>query len=397
MTTDAVEQLGRDELISAYRTLQETVGAMQRNLERKDQQFNEIARLSSRSTAVAEIAREINTIDLADIVRIAVMRVPSLFGARYASVFIYDYETDELVLQRHNHPDAINERVNIRTEPFTIMALAIKNDAPLLLKDIDDFEKRQGIKLARARADKYLTNSCLILPLMAGHEGGNQRIIGVLNLADKGDRSPFSEDDQAVAVQIAELMGAALSTCQLVTEMRTLAETDGLTRLFNHRMFREALDREISRYRRYGSTFSIVMADIDEFKQFNDRHGHLAGDYALRETARMLRKTLRDGIDIAARYGGEEFAVILPETDLAGAAAAAGRLRESIERQRIEYHEALLKVTISLGAAECGPKDTATMLIERADQALYAAKQAGRNLAYIEEFGQVRPVAAGAD
>jgi len=161
--------------------------------------------------------------------------------------------------------------------------------------------------------------------------------------------------------------------------MRSLAETDGLTRLANHRVFRESLDREVRRAVRYESAFSLLMADIDNFKNFNDEHGHLTGDHVLRQVSRVMRRSIRDGVDLAARYGGEEFAIILPETAEAGALVVADRLRRSVEESDSDFEGKKFHVTVSVGACEFRKGMTASSIIDSADRALYLAKRSGRN------------------
>jgi len=157
--------------------------------------------------------------------------------------------------------------------------------------------------------------------------------------------------------------------------LRQLAATDGLTGLGNHREFQTRLEAELQRADRYGHDVSLLMMDVDHFKQYNDSFGHPAGDEVLRTVAELLRQEARES-DFVARYGGEEFAVILPMTGPADAAQMAERVRA-----RIEWHGWPLRaVTVSVGLASRSlPLATSEALLKAADQALYASKQAGRN------------------
>jgi diguanylate cyclase (GGDEF)-like protein len=374
-----ITELSRDALLSAYRQLEGRVDQLKANYELQKKQLSAIGRLSTRSTQVAQLSKELNTFDLDQIVRVALTKIPHLFNARYCSLFIYDYENNALTLKAHNHPEPISEQVSLSQQPDTIMALAISADQPLLIENLEDFERRKGLKVRRLATDKYLTNSCLISPLMAGSGEGQRRVMGVLNLADRSDGQSFDRDDLNVAIQLSELIGTAISTSVLVNEMRSLADTDGLTRLANHRVFRESLDREIKRAGRYGSNFALIMLDIDHFKGFNDEHGHLAGDCVLRQVSRTIRRTIREGVDLAARYGGEEFTVILPETALDGALVVAERLRQAIAEAEAEFEGRRFQVSASLGAAEYRKDMTASDFIDAADKAMYLAKKGGRN------------------
>ncbi len=374
-----VRDLSHDELVDAYRQLEEQVSQLSHNCELQKRQIAAIGRLTTRSTQVAALSKELNTIDIDEVVRIAVAKIPHLFSSRYCSLFLYEYETNSLVLKSHNHSEPIAEEVSLSKQSDTLMALAVAADQPLLVENIDDFEETRGKPIERLKSDKYLTNSCLISPLMVGSGEGQRRIMGVLNLADRADGESFDRDDLSVAIQLSELLGTAISTSLLVNEMRSLAETDGLTRLSNHRVFREALDREVKRNERYGSCFSLAMLDIDHFKRFNDEHGHLAGDHVLQQVSRVVRHTVREGVDLPARYGGEEFGVILPETGLTGAIAVGERLRDAVETAETGFHGESLNVTISVGVAEYNKGMTASEFIDAADKALYQAKRCGRN------------------
>jgi two-component system, cell cycle response regulator len=160
-----------------------------------------------------------------------------------------------------------------------------------------------------------------------------------------------------------------------------LAHTDGLTELYNYRFFQRLLSVEMSRAQRFQRPLSLIMLDVDDFKMYNDVYGHQAGDQALRQLARLLRRSSRS-YDLVARYGGDEFVVILPETNKKTAAEVAERIRTFVEKTRIEdEHQGLgWHITASLGIASF-PEDAAERadLIRKADQALYHAKTCGRN------------------
>jgi diguanylate cyclase (GGDEF)-like protein len=159
--------------------------------------------------------------------------------------------------------------------------------------------------------------------------------------------------------------------------------TDGLTRLSNRRVFDETLEREWTRAMRNGAPLAVILTDIDLFKRHNDTYGHQAGDECLRQVAATLAHTVKRSGDLIARYGGEEFAIILPSTDIKGAAAAAERMRAAVERIKLAHINSPTRadVTISLGVAAVVPTRafSAHALIEAADQALYQAKAVGRN------------------
>lgn len=166
------------------------------------------------------------------------------------------------------------------------------------------------------------------------------------------------------------------------TELERLAKRDGLTGLSNRHHLDQVLHAEWARLRREQCPLSLLMIDVDHFKAYNDRYGHLAGDECLREIARTLQHALLRPSDVAARYGGEEFAVVLPDTDVQGAETVAHRIQERVEALRLPHaHGEGGRVTLSIGLACVRPKrDTQPeQLVLMADEALYRAKHGGRN------------------
>ncbi|MGD8262215.1 MAG: GGDEF domain-containing protein [Desulfobacterales bacterium] len=161
-----------------------------------------------------------------------------------------------------------------------------------------------------------------------------------------------------------------------ISQIAEIAITDGLTQLFDVSTFRAKLETEIKRYKRYGSEVSVLMIDIDDFKQFNDTHGHQKKDQILAQVASIVKKTTRD-LDICSRYGGEEFSVILPQTVYRAAFNIAERIRRRIEQK----FKKTLGITVSIGCAMC-PEDgkSANVLVKKADNALYFSKANGKNL-----------------
>jgi diguanylate cyclase (GGDEF)-like protein len=162
-----------------------------------------------------------------------------------------------------------------------------------------------------------------------------------------------------------------------------LTTTDGLTQVFNKRYFLETLEREISRAQRYGRALTLVLFDLDHFKQVNDVYGHLAGDHVLKQVAQVVHAHIRRD-DVIARYGGEEFAIVLPEVDGAHAFQMAEKLRHLVESTAIEFDHARIPVTVSVGLASLPAEVTerpvpVAELIKRADENLYKAKRGGRN------------------
>ena len=165
--------------------------------------------------------------------------------------------------------------------------------------------------------------------------------------------------------------------------LKALAESDGLTGLANRRLFEETLEREYDRARRAGAPFAVIMCDVDHFKKFNDRYGHVSGDDCLRRVAGAIAESARRPTDLAARYGGEEFALVLPDTDLEGACAVAEKIRAAVAGLRLAHADSPPgHVTVSLGVYSARPLrggGDALAWVEAADALLYEAKASGRN------------------
>jgi diguanylate cyclase (GGDEF)-like protein len=210
----------------------------------------------------------------------------------------------------------------------------------------------------------------VLVPLTV--EGGCQGV-----LVFEYDRRPGSRVERRMLSIVERFAGhtaLSLRTALLLEQVRRVAAVDGLTAIPNRRTFEEELERETVRATRTGEPVSLIMIDIDHFKDLNDAHGHQVGDEVLRQVARVLTTASRD-YDVVARYGGEEFAVIVPSCSREEAQASAARLLDAVRRS-----ETAVPVTASLGVATFPDDATSSRrLVDRADQALYAAKRAGRD------------------
>ncbi len=169
------------------------------------------------------------------------------------------------------------------------------------------------------------------------------------------------------------------------------ALTDALTGLPNRRAFDTALNQRLSEWNRRGTHISLALVDVDHFKKCNDRYGHMAGDAVLKQFAALLSETVR-GMDLVARIGGEEFAILLPSTDIEEARCAAERVRTAVAKAKFHHESTTLRMTLSAGVATARLEERAHLLLGRADQALYAAKEAGRDRSYWHDGRQALPV-----
>jgi len=317
-----------------------------------DSKIKSLAHNLSLSHDLAEFTNKINSLNLDDIVKTVKERIPSLINVKYFTLYTYDEKEDNLKVLVHNY-----KRLK-KNEKIICHASKNKIITPFLLnKD----------KLLRKK-------KLLIIPLYL-----ERRLLGVLNLKEPLE-GQFDEEDIDKVNRISQQLASAIRNCQKYKRIENLSITDELTGLYNYRYFQERLSEEFKRVRRSERPFSIILIDIDHFKNINDTYGHKQGDKVLSELAEIIKFGLRD-FDIAARYGGEEFALLLPDTDLSESVIVAERTRKRIQNHGFSKNDIHFKVTISLGVMtyHYGDKINQDRLLEEADRLLYKAKKSGRN------------------
>lgn len=212
-------------------------------------------------------------------------------------------------------------------------------------------------------------------PLVSGSD-----FLGSLTLTF-ADEHALPDYERNAVTTLARMAATSISNANLHERVAKMATTDGLTGLYNHRYFQERLAERVEEARRHPTKHSLILADIDHFKQVNDTHGHPVGDDVLRELAKLFRDSVRN-VDLAARYGGEEFVLLLTNTDRKGAMLLAERVRKDAKKLKFEGEGGTFTVSLSLGVATF-PDDARTkeQAIEHADEALYYAKEHGRDKA----------------
>jgi diguanylate cyclase (GGDEF)-like protein len=198
--------------------------------------------------------------------------------------------------------------------------------------------------------------------------------IGWLGVFSRDPDVRFGDDDVRRLEELAERVAPAIENARRFREARQLADLDSLTGLHNRRYFYETLGREVDRAQRYQRQLSLVIVDVDGFKEINDKIGHLAGDAVLAEIADRIRQVVRSA-DIPCRVGGDEFAVIVPEAEVGQARQLVGRVQRAVSAQPIARAG---RVRVSAGVADIQPNDSPTSMFERGDESLYAAKHAGK-------------------
>lgn len=232
-------------------------------------------------------------------------------------------------------------------------------------------------------ADSDLIRGGAFVPLM----GRELRPVGTLSLFWRTDTEPGTQQIEEAETLAASCIGA-IENARRYGEARKLAETDALTGLYNQRFFQETLRREVTRAHRYQRKLTLIVFDLDDFKSINDQVGHLAGDRVLAQAADRLREAVRS-VDVACRIGGDEFAVIMPESSSEDGEQLFRRVHNSMRGTALGPDEQRLR--LSGGIAELLHGDTPASLFERADAALYRAKELGKDRADIARAGEKHP------
>lgn len=238
-------------------------------------------------------------------------------------------------------------------------------------------ENRDSVKVDSEYLNTVRTSGGrLIAPLIH-----RQNILGLVIIGEKHSKKPYTESEINHFCSLTNFLAVALTNSRLYKETKRVSLTDPLTGLFNRRYFENYLQSEVARARRFNRPLSLVMLDVDYFKNYNDRLGHPSGDVLLKQLANLLTNTVRRS-DTVARYGGEEFSIVLPEISRNGAYSFSERLRNVVSCHPFKKREIqpVGRITVSIGTATY-PSDAQIMqeLIVKADTALYQAKKNGRN------------------
>ena len=378
---DVVQALeaGASDYVTKPFFIDELVARIRTNLEvkRYHDDLTAMLRITQAVSSSLDIDKVLYTIvcELADVVK----------SDRASLIKIVDEESG-YVVSTVDDPDLRNLQIDLGDYPeiqkanaeHRVVVVDDSHEDPLMEPVADRLPERKSI---------------MIVPLEVQHEE-----LGRYVLLSSRSHRPYGDHEVKFARVVASAAANGLANAALYEQseidnqrLTRLANTDDLTMLYNHRHFYQRLEEEFKRAERYGSDLSLILLDLDHFKRVNDTLGHQKGDAVLRELATVLHRTIRE-TDLLARYGGEEFAVLLPETNLAGAFQQAERLRRQV---KAHYFEALQgrPLTISCGAA-CLPFSNAELHVPRhrqdaliawADQALYTAKRGGRDRSVTHE------------
>lgn len=353
------------ELIEAHTSLK----AKSKNIEGENE---DLSKKLKEVRALYEISKIIDTFpDTQNVLNRIVNTVASILNVSICSIMLYDKERDFLSIKASYGLDD-NEVKNFILKPGQgIGGWAFKNRQPVVVNHT--YEDPRFVKIRNKGED---VRSIVSVPLWI--EG---KVVGVLNISTS-DNYQFNEDEISIMNIVAQRISMVIENSRKYDTLEKESITEGMTGLYNYRYFSRCLDAELDRAKALNSSLSLVLLDIDKFKNFNDKYGHLVGDEVLVKIAREIKASIRE-IDIPCRYGGEEFAIILPGASFDSATMIAERIRKRVEGVYKEV-DALKDtreiITISIGISSypcCG--DTKLDLIKIADQRMYMSKSAGGN------------------
>ena len=355
-------QVAYDKIRSHERRLQTGQETLQRTNEELERRLAEIFFTHEFFKALTSYS----SVD--DVSSLIVDGANGILGAEISCVYLFERSDQVLRLNasQGRPEDAFEPVVPVRE---TILGMAYR-DGIIQECDVD-----HGSASAAWMRGQGEVRSQAALPLRTGDQ-----TIGVLVVASSTYRELTPAEMERLQV-IGNQSSLSLQNALLHGELERLSVTDRLTELYNHGYFQQRLEEEIGRAARFNHTLSLIMLDIDNFKDFNDTYGHPRGDRVLQAVSGIIRSNLRE-MDVAARYGGEEFVIVLPETALEGAAAVAERIREGVEAYGFVGGDDIAPVhrSISVGVASFPTHaDTPSGLIEAADNAMYVAKREGKN------------------
>ncbi len=307
-----------------------------------------------------------------------------IFGTFPGLIYIYDLIENRYTFVAGNLPQVLGytEAEILEMGNGLFEKIVHPEDLPNVLETVQAArndrtdESRESVYRLRHKSGAYNWVSCRDVIFQRLPDGQPWRNLGVcFDVTELKDYESRLNDEMMQRTELAVLLEYRQDELERAnSQLARLAATDGLTGLLNHRAFHERLVEEISLAGKSGGGFSVLFMDVDQFKGYNDSFGHPAGDFVLRQVARLIECEVR-GSDLVVRYGGEEFAVVLPIASLSGAASRAESIRMAIESHAWPHRQ----VTLSVGVAQWKPGEDKESVLTRADKALYEAKTGGRN------------------
>jgi two-component system, cell cycle response regulator len=378
--------------------LQDQNHHLQAEIQQRQQTQAQLDLQRQKEQALHEVIQKIrNSLDLQTIFFTAVSQIGRLLKLDFA--YILEYKPEDNIWMsskgyRQPSQDGVWFDPNLpdRGNPVTTH---LKRLTTIQVDDVSQLRDETHPILAQKSPGSWL-----LVPLRAGSE---QEVWGCLSLLRQTPQ-PWQDSEVQSAQALADQLGIAIRQGQLYEglekandELARIATCDGLTQVANRRRFEEYISVEWREARREQTPLAVILCDVDYFKRYNDTYGHLAGDDCLKAIAQALMDVVKRPDDLVARYGGEEFAMVLPRTDLSGAAHIAQAVRLQVQSLQILHEASSVKdvISVSLGVASIIPEDNFSPqdLLARADQALYQAKAAGRDRLALHGLASISSVA----
>ena len=324
--------------------------------------------------AMTEISQEISAeLELNSLLQKIVLRAVKTLDATLGELLLFHKETGDMEVVAQFPVLTAQIGLTMKSGEGAMGRVAATRK-PLI---INDYRSVLG-----STTDESVTGieTLMGVPLLKGDE-----FIGVLGISRYRKNHKFTQSDLSLLNVLASQATIAIQNARLYQEVRQLAFTDSLTGINNRRRLFELAEKEFRRAVRYRRPFSILLMDVDHFKVINDRYGHAVGDEVLRWLAEECSATIRQKIDIIGRFGGEEFTILYPETGLDSAIEASGRIQSRLKDAKVNIGDGSgIQITMSMGVASLPPDESITLdqLIDRADKALYLAKEQRNCIAY---------------
>ncbi len=334
----------------------------ERSLKKRIYEINNLLEISSELYSILEFDQLINS---------ALLTIVGQLGCQRAFALLYDAQSSGFT-RYYTKGYAPSEREEIEfVVDDPLVSYFLQNQRPVELRDL---KKQPRMKKFIDRLEKLRIE--ILAPIVHSN-----RLNGIIGCGERLYEGHFAQSDLQVFALLVSIISISISNAQMYEDMKKMSFTDAMTSLNNYRYFETRMHEEINRARRSDTPVSLLMLDIDHFKNYNDTLGHQAGDEALRVLGWILKNAVRDE-DIVNRYGGEEFSIILPGLDKKVISILAERIRQKVEEHPFykEHIQPEKRITISLGGAAF-PEDADSYeeLVKKADEALYFSKKAGRN------------------
>ena len=333
-----------------------------RSLKKRIYEINNLFEISSELYSILEFDQLINSV---------LLTIAGQLGVQRSFALLYDAQSNGFTryYTKGYAPSEKEEVEFVVDDP--LVSYFLQNQRPV---ELERLKKQPRMKKFIQRLEKLEIK--ILAPIVHSN-----RLNGIIGCGERLHGGPFAESDLQVFALLVSIISISISNAQMYEDMKKMSFTDAMTSLNNYRYFKTRMNEEINRARRGNTPVSLLMLDIDNFKNYNDTLGHQAGDEALRVIGWILKNAVRDE-DIVNRYGGEEFSIILPGLDKKVISILAERIRQKVEEHPFykEHIQPEKKLTISLGGAAF-PEDADSFeeLVKKADEALYYSKKSGRN------------------